>query len=107
MRILHCSKNDAMADDMCLRMLKASLLIVAVVLSKSALGADDPSKAPEPAIRTVDSNAPAAPSSPTRANGVVMLDYQKVKSKEINRLIPLDFDALIIQHDDAISPRRR
>ena len=81
MRILHCSKNDAMADDMCLRMLKASLLIVAVVLSKSALGADDPSKAPEPAIRTVDSNAPAAPSSPTRANGVVMLDYQSVKIK--------------------------
>ena len=81
MRILHCSKNDAMADDMCLRMLKASLLIVAVVLSKSALGADDPSKAPEPEIRTLDSNAPAAPSSPTRANGVVMLDYQSVKIK--------------------------
>ena len=87
MRILQFSKDCRKADDMRLRSLKASLLIVAMVLNKSAFGSEDATKASEPHFHKLDANAPPGPSTLTRASGVVMLDYQAIK---INGYQPID-----------------
>ena len=70
-----------------LRSLKASILIIAMALSRSAFGSADATKAPEPDFHKLDANEPPGPSTPTRASGVVMLDYQTIK---INGYQPID-----------------
>ena len=81
MRILHFSKDRRKADGPRLRSLKASLLILAVALSRHAFGAEDAAQASDPDFHKSDADTPPGPSTPTRAGGLVMLDYQAIKIK--------------------------
>jgi hypothetical protein len=81
MRILHFSEDCRKADHMRLRSFKASLVIIAMILSKSAFGSQDASKAAEPDLHKSDVDAPPDTLTLTRASALVMFDYQAIKIK--------------------------
>ncbi len=86
MRILHVPTDGRKAEGLRRRSLRASLLIVAVVLSKAALGSEDANNATEPDLHKSDADASPGMPTPTRATGLVMLDYQTVKIKDYQSL---------------------
>lgn len=89
------SKDCANVADLRARPLRASLLIVALLLSKSAFGSEDPNptKATEPDIPKLNVDVPPA-ASPSRASGLVMLDYQAINIKGFQSIDLLGFHFL-------------
>ncbi len=81
MRIHRRFSKGRKAGDTLVRSIKAALLTVAMGASQAALGVEDAARPSAPDTQKSDADAPPASSTPTRAGGLVMFDYQAVKIK--------------------------
>jgi hypothetical protein len=63
---------------MLLRLLKISFLTIIVFLASPSLGSQDPIRASEPYSGGPDTIETSSQSTPTRANGMIMLDYEVI-----------------------------